>query len=134
MIKSDIYLTFPGNCEQALGFYRECFCGQITQLRQTKNAAAQAPYGGVLYAEFEARGLRFTASDRVLCEQPIHYGNNVVMSLNFNEYEEMKTVFDALALNGKINVPLHETLWGTSTGMLTDQFGISWIVYKRDKN
>lgn len=134
MIKSDIYLTFPGNCEQALGFYRECFGGQIKQLRQTGNPAAKAAHTGVLYAEFEARGLRFTASDRVLCEQPVRYGNNVAMSLNFNGYEEMRTVFNALAQNGKINVPLHKTLWGTCTGMVTDQFGISWILYKHDRN
>lgn len=133
--KTDLYLTFSGNCEQALEFYRECFRGEILRLRKSYPAnISQTGDSQVLYAEFMADGLHFSASDRILCEQPISYGNNVLMSLLFHERDEMLHVFNALSRNGKVNIPMHETLWGTCTGMLTDSFGISWILYKDTKN
>lgn len=42
--------------------------------------------------------------------------------------EETDTLFNALAQGGKVTVPLEKTFWGSYFGMLTDKFGISWMV------
>ena len=66
------------------------------------------------------------ASD-TLPGMPFHQGNNFSISLDCESQAEMERVFTALGENGEITMPMHEAFWGGRFGMLTDQFGISWM-------
>ena len=55
-------------------------------------------------------------------------GNNFTISVNTKKKEEVNRIFIILATEGKITMPLAETFWGSYFGMLTDKFGINWMV------
>ncbi|TMB01372.1 MAG: hypothetical protein E6J57_06395 [Deltaproteobacteria bacterium] len=58
-------------------------------------------------------------------------GGNVHVCLDFDDVADMTKKFEALAVNGKITLPLHDTFWGAKFGMLTDAFGVSWMFNSR---
>lgn len=55
-------------------------------------------------------------------------GNNFSISVNTKDTEEADRIFNALAEGGKVNMPLEKTFWESYFGMLTDKFGINWMV------
>jgi PhnB protein len=55
-------------------------------------------------------------------------GNNFSICVNPDSEDEARRVFDALAQGGTIAMPLEKTFWGSLFGMLTDKFGINWMV------
>jgi PhnB protein len=50
------------------------------------------------------------------------------VSLSVTEPDEAERVFNELAQNGKIHMPIEKTFWSVRFGMLVDQFGIPWMV------
>lgn len=66
-----------------------------------------------------------------LCDNPpgmpIAQGNRVHVCLNFDDIADMRARFDALAVGGKVTMPLDQMFWGATFGMLTDAFGIHWM-------
>ena len=55
-------------------------------------------------------------------------GNNITLSVNTQNETDAKRIFNALAESGKIKMPLEKTFWQSYFGMLTDKFGINWMV------
>ena len=55
-------------------------------------------------------------------------GNNFSISINAENEEEAKRLFDGLSAGGKVTMPLNKTFWGALFGMFTDKFGIQWMV------
>ena len=57
-------------------------------------------------------------------------GNNHYISINLDAHEQAdaKRLFDALSVNGKIEMPLEKTFWGALYGAFTHQFGVKWMV------
>jgi PhnB protein len=52
----------------------------------------------------------------------------VHLCLNFEDPGEQKKVFNALAEGGEVGMPLQDTFWGAKYGMLTDKFGVNWML------
>ena len=61
---------------------------------------------------------------------PFTKGNNhyISINLNANEKAEAQRLFEALSVNGQIEMPLEKTFWGALYGAFTDQFGIKWMI------
>jgi PhnB protein len=55
-------------------------------------------------------------------------GNNIQLSVNAASEEEADKIFNALSEGGRVNMPLQKTFWGAYFGMLTDKFGINWML------
>ncbi len=55
-------------------------------------------------------------------------GNNFAVSISADSKEEAKKLFDALAEGGQVTMPLESTFWAEYFGMLTDKFGINWMI------
>jgi len=55
------------------------------------------------------------------------HGNNVYINLEPDTRAETERLFNALSINGKIEMPLQDMFWGAYFGSLTDQFGIQWM-------
>ncbi|HYO21728.1 MAG TPA: VOC family protein, partial [Flavisolibacter sp.] len=51
----------------------------------------------------------------------------VHLSLNFSDAARIQQVFAAMSDGGKVTMPLQDTFWGATFGMLTDQYGINWM-------
>jgi PhnB protein len=125
------YLNFDGNCREAMTFYGQCveakpnFTPFSAGPPEISAMAKDAP-DRILHAELSAGPVTLMACD-TLPGMPFHQGNNFSICLDCESQIEMERVFTALGENGKITMPMQEAFWGGRFGMLTDQFGISWM-------
>jgi|SRR5271165_3650387 len=124
------YLMFNGDAEEVLEYYRSAFGGEIHLMRWAGSpAAGHAPAGWgekVLHATLDApNGVKVMASDT-----PEHHnaGDNFALAYHTNDSAKLRDVFSKLSAGGQVTMPLEKTFWSESFGMLTDKFGIKWIV------
>lgn len=125
------YLIFPdGNCEEALAFYGKALGGQTGHISRYADAPEQAQMGmapdKVMHTHFTVDGnVLFMASDG---PSPAKDSGNVSLSLNFTDGGSIQAAFTALSDGGTITMPLQDTFWGATFGMLQDRYGIKWMV------
>jgi PhnB protein len=124
------YLTFAGNCREAMNYYKECFKGEITQMQTFEEAhmAVDEKFKNkIVHAELKSEELYFMASDG-MADFKAQPGNNVSLNINLTDTNEQERIFSALAVGGKVTMPLQDTFWGARYGMLTDRYGINWML------
>jgi PhnB protein len=127
------YLFFGGRCDEALEFYRTALGAQVDFLMRYKESPEPMPPGRlpagfenkVMHATFRIGGSTLMASDG--CEEGAKF-EGFSLSLAFPTEAEADRVFAALAVGGKVGMPLMKTFWSPRFGMLTDRFGIGWMV------
>jgi PhnB protein len=127
------YLSFDGNCAEAMRFYERALGGTLEVLLRNADSpmAAQTPpehadrimharlalpEGGMLYAGDCPPQMKHTG---------IH---GVGFALNYDTVAQATAVFNALAEGGKVSMALQPMFWAKIWGMLTDKFGTPWIV------
>ena len=81
----------------------------------------------IMHARFVGDGLRFMASDG-MPGQDRPSSSNVALSLYTANSQDGARVFDALSQGGTVSMPLQEVFWGGRFGMLTDRYGIEWMM------
>lgn len=127
------YLFFNGRCEEALDFYSKALGAKVEMLLRFKDSPEPHPPGMVPDGW----------NDKVM-HASFRIGNNVVMasdgcgdggkfegfslSISVADEAEAKRLFDALSADGKITMPLEKTFWSPRFGMVTDRFGLSWMI------
>jgi PhnB protein len=124
------YLTFTGNCEEALNFYRETLKGEIMHISYMGEGQMQVPEnvkGKVMHARLKFAENELYMSDN-FDPSSIKQGNNVSLSLQPTDLIEAESVFNSLSAGGNVIMPLQDTFWGARFGMFTDKFGIQWMV------
>lgn len=123
------YLNFNGNAAEALDFYSKALNGQV-EFKQTYGESpmesSESQKNKIMHASFKAGDLHFLVSDGME-GQPVSGGDNLSLSLNFNDVEELNKTFNALSEGGKITMELQDTFWGARFGMLTDKYGFNWM-------
>ena len=131
------YLTFNGNCREAMTFYRDALGGGDL-LFQT---IGESPFSGempahmkdaILHSTLTKGALTLMASDMV-GEQGLMRGNAVSLMLTGESEEQLHTLYNNLAEGGTATHPLETTFWGALFGGLTDTFGNHWLLIF-DKN
>jgi PhnB protein len=128
------YLFFNGRCEEALEFYRRTIGVQDTMLVRYKDSPAPPPPGMVppgsenkiMHTSFQVGDTIVMASDGDCEGQPDFRGFS--LSLTVADTAEAQRVFAALAEGGQVRMPLTKTFWSPLFGMLTDKFGLGWMV------
>ncbi len=129
MKRLQVYLFFNGNCAAALDFYRECLDGEIVSLQTFEGSPMAVPehyQTKVMHAEFKAGEITFMASDGTP-DRPSRAGDNISLVLDFSDPAAQSATFDRLAEGGSVTMPLQDTFWGSTFGMLVDKFGIHWM-------
>jgi|SRR5581483_6298588 len=123
------YLTFQNNAKQAMEFYHSVFGGELkmTTFGEGMTGADEAEKELIMHAVIENGPLTFMASDGG-SHHPVNTGDNISMSLSGDDDEALSKYFKALSEGGKVNMPLEKAAWGDKFGMLTDKFGINWMV------
>ena len=133
------YLSFPGNCEEALTFYKEALDGEIVQLGRYRESPMKSPEefkDKIIHARLRFGDALIMASD-VMNEHPLNLGENISLSVDCANVNQLEKSFPRMAEGGKITMPLQEQFWGAKFGMLTDKFGIHWMFnceMKKDEN
>jgi PhnB protein len=123
------YLLFYGTCEEALDFYKSVFGGEITSVHRFEGSPMESQVpdkSKIMHASFVAPGVEFMASDDVRGGE--QQGSRITMSLGTNDVAEAERAFNALASGGTVGMPLQQTFWAARFGMLTDKYGIDWMV------
>lgn len=123
------YLFFPGNCEEALNFYKDVFKGEITFMLRfgDANMPVDEDYKDkVMHSTLEFKGTKIQFSDGAPHKE-ITPGDNVHLSLSFDDETKMRLTWGKLAESGSIHMDLQDTFWGAVYGQLEDKFGIRWM-------
>lgn len=127
----NVYLTFKGNCEEAMNFYKECLGGVLTIHRVNGSAIeTHCPpeiKDQIMHANLIKDNLVLMGSD-MLWPGDLVNGNSVTLSLNCSSEEEINEFFSKLAEGGQITDPLKDQFWGALFGTLTDKFGVKWML------
>lgn len=125
------YLTFSGNCREAMTFYQECLGGELVfQTVSESPLFDQMPKqmkDCILHATLTKAALTLMGSDMVP-ESGLVKGNSVSLFINCDSEEEIKTLYKALSKGGHSDHPLEDTFWGALFGDLTDKFGNHWLL------
>ncbi len=128
------YLFFEGRADEAIAFYGKALDAEVL-MRMTYG---DSPEGGecpdgsvpppdkVMHASLRVGGSEVGLSDGTCSGKPGFKGFS--MTLVCAADAEAKRRFDALADGGRVSVPLAASFFATSFGMLTDRFGIDWMV------
>ena len=127
------YLFFGGRCEEALAFYRTALGAQVDFLMLYKDSPEPQPPGmlapgfenKVMHTTFRIGGTTLMASDG--CGEGAGF-EGFSLSLAVPSDDEAGRAFAALADGGEVRMPLTKTFWSPCFGMVTDRFGLGWMV------
>lgn len=128
------YLFFDGRCEEALTYYRSTLGAEVTMLMRFKDhpepqLPEMCPPGSeekVMHASFRIGDTTLMASDGRAQGKPSFQGFS--LSLSVPNDAEAKRLFNALSDGGQVQMPLGKTFYASSFGMVTDRFGMPWMI------
>ena len=131
------YLFFEGRCEEALDYYGKALGAEVKALLRYAESPEPPPPGmlppgsekKVMHAEFRIGDTTLMASDGQCGGKPGFGGFSI--SLGARDDAEARRLFDALADDGEVRMPLGPTFFATSFGMVADRFGLGWMVLVR---
>lgn len=131
MATLNAYLGFNGRCAEAMRFYAQVLDARIETLLTVRDSpmAGDSPpevLDQVMHAFLVGPGFSLMGGDAM--GMPYQGVHGVSMTLIYDTVEEAERRFAALAEGGTVTMPMAESFWATRFGMLTDQFGVPWIV------
>lgn len=141
MATTNIYLIFKGNCEAAFKFYSAVFgieisyLGRFSDMPESEQANVSEAYKNqIMHVSLPIGNSVLMGSDCGEDFEPMFVaGNNFSVSVNTDSKAETEKLFNGLADGGTITMPLTSTFWGDYFGMLTDKFGVNWMVSYNEK-
>lgn len=127
----DPYLTFGGNCSEAMHFYARVLGGQVEHEQTFGDSPGCEQMGPEVADQCMHISVRF--GDRVLMGSdsggmPFNGRQGISLALMYADVDEGRRIFEALADGGKVVMPFEETFWVEKFGLCEDRFGTSWMV------
>lgn len=132
------YLHFIGNTEEAFNFYKSVLGGEFTKLVRYKDLTPTAEYAipetyldKIMYIALPlGKNNMLLGSDAMLEMEgrKFTFGDNFHIAISAENKEEATYLFKGLSTDGKIEMPIADSPWGSYFGMLVDQFGVQWTV------
>jgi PhnB protein len=126
------YLNFSGRCDEALEFYQAVLGAEVEMLMRFKESPDDTPmelpagWGEkVMHCSFRVGGSVLMASDG--CGDAEAFAG-FTLSITLEDESAARVVFDALANDGNVLMPMGPTFWSSCFGMVSDRFGLSWMV------
>jgi len=125
------YLTFGGNCRQAMTFYQKCLGGKLTfqTVRKTPEAHELPPSAGkyIVQATLRKDDLVLIGTDMV-GDEGLLKGNAVCLMLYCKSKRHAEKIYNLLSNNGRKTQPLTTNYYGVIVGGVTDKYGYHWIL------
>lgn len=135
MIAVNPYLNFKGTTEEAFNFYCKVLGGEqimLIRYKDTPEADKVSAEEGekLMHASIKLQnGVILMATDMLESQgRPYVEGTNFYLTIGTSTEDEATKVFNDLSAGGKVTMPLQKTFWGAYFGMLSDKFGIKWMV------
>ena len=129
------YLTFSGNCREAMTFYKSVFGGAFTKIIRLKDLSGPE----FQVADIDANKIMHIAlpiGKNILMANDIpermgkvnEHENRSKISISAESREEADKLFNGLSEGGNIEMPIADSPWGSYFGMFRDKYGIEWTV------
>jgi PhnB protein len=136
MISLNSYLVFNGECLQAFEFYKTIFKAEYAhiasfeEMRQEDDEPInEADKDKIMHVVLPIKdNFVLMGSDIRVNSGNVTVGDNISLSINCESKEEATYFYNELSKNGKQIMPIADTFWGAYFGMLTDAFGINWMI------
>jgi len=136
MAKTNTYINFNGNCAEAFDFYKSVFGGEFDYIGRFGEMPASEDYkvpeedkNKIMHVSLPIGTSTLMGAD---CggawTEHFVQGTNFAVSVTAESKEEADRLFGALSAGGRVTMPMENTFWGDYFGMLTDQFGINWMM------
>lgn len=128
-IKLVPYLNFTDQTAEAMKFYKSILGGELTMTTfgESGMPGSDELKDRIMHAELSNGEQSFMASDSPE-GKTVNMGDSIHMSLVGDDDQKLTECFDKLSEGGKVDEPLVKAPWGDKFGMLTDKFGIHWMV------
>ena len=123
------YLTFAGNCEEAMNFYKEALGAEVILFSRMGDSPMEIPEnlkGKIMHARMQIGENELYMSD-TFDPSSLNRGNNVSLSIQTDDTTQLEKLFNSLSAGGKVTMPLADAFWGARFGMFVDKFGIHWM-------
>ncbi|HEX3100607.1 MAG TPA: glyoxalase/bleomycin resistance/extradiol dioxygenase family protein [Pyrinomonadaceae bacterium] len=124
------YISFKGNCKEAMDFYKDRLGAEVlfTQTYGESPMAGKGPDDKIMHCSLKIGDSVIMACDNVFEDSnPTTVGNNISLAIGTNDVAQADKAFDELSEGATILMPMQETFWAERFGMLTDKFGINWM-------
>lgn len=131
------YLSFKGNCEEAFNFYKSVFGGDFQFIGRYKDVPATDKHNFTTIPDDKIMHISLPISTETIlmgCDtasgspgQEMASGN-ISLTINTVSKQKADQLFTGLSAGGQVKMPMNETFWEAYFGMLTDKFGIDWMI------
>lgn len=138
MTTVNVYLTFNGNCLEAFHFYQSVFGGEFPYVGKFSDMPPQEgmpPMSTEDADKIMHISLPISAETMLMGSDTggewstsFTQGNNFSISVSTDSQQEADRIYAGLSRGGKATMPMSKTFWGSYFGMLTDKFGINWMI------
>jgi PhnB protein len=124
------YLNFAGNTEEVMHAYAKVFDGTVHDVSRFGDTNPNLPddqKNGIMHG-------RLTFGDNMLMfsdgmqGRPVNHGDGISLSIGLNDEAKARSIFEQLSEGGKITMPMAKQFWGALFGMVTDKYGIHWMI------
>lgn len=126
-----IYISFKGNCNDALNFYKNCFNSEYFISSTYGDIDPNCSEGNknlVLHSEMEIEGTTFIFNDYL--DENMVVGNNFSILIQTDKSENILKYYNILKKDGIVNIELGSTEFSDLYANITDKYGVSWIIMK----
>ena len=127
------YLFFAGRCQEAVDFYRHALDARVEMLMRYDESPEPAPPGRlpagfeskIMHCSLRIAGNVIMASDG--CDEQSKF-SSFSLAMSVPTEADVDRIFAALAEGGQVQMPPTKTFWSPRYGMVTDRFGVNWMV------
>jgi PhnB protein len=135
MIAINPYLNFAGKTEKAMQFYKSVFGGEFHLIQKFKDMPGGDRITEVDQQKVMHMSLPVGNNNHLLASdilesmgQVLNFGNNFTLTVITESEKEADKIFNTLSKGGQITMAMNKAFWGAYVGMLTDKFGIQWMI------
>jgi len=115
------YLHFDGNCREAMQFYQHCLGAELEFTPGEPNVR-------ILHSQLLNNGQPILQASDDQSGSPPRQGDNFQVAIECQSPEEVDRIFAALSQGGRVRFPVGTAPWGARFGMLTDRYGVQWLL------
>jgi len=127
MKQINVYLTFDGNCGEAMTFYAAALGAEVELMKFVDMPNCPAGAGDRIMHSRVFKGVALLMASDTMPGMPFQLGNNSSVSVDCESAAEVDQFSAALGVGGKMTMPPQDMFWGAYFAMLTDKFGIPWM-------
>lgn len=129
MAEVNPYIAFKGDCREAIEFYKTALGAEVvfTQTFGESPMSSMGPANNIMHST-----IRVGHSTIMMCDDPrpeaAADSGNISLAISLKDPEQARQLFGSLSQDGSVIMPIQKTYWAEAFGMVTDKFGVKWML------